>query len=97
MTRDELRAAAVRLKTIEDAQEQLAAAKNRLVKFNDMKAKGKFPDPQGWTVSVRIDAGYDQYGNGAEDIRVFLPAEIAQQQLVYAVMRAERYLLRVGG
>jgi hypothetical protein len=81
---DKLTAKAARIRA---AMELVQSARNLLTNFNT-KTKGKPTLP---TVVV-VFAG-DRYGNGEETMNATVPTGVIQQQLVYAVMAAERALV----
>ena len=95
MTLDEMDGIAKKANAIRSALEVLQKVEFDLRLFNECRKSGKWPDSYQWHPTLTIKKG-GSYGRDI-DIRISLPVDVVQQQLIYAVMAARRHVIMAGG
>lgn len=88
---EKLEAAGRRAGQIREWLQALSEAENTLDKINKWAKPGDL-----FKVPVTLRPG-DRYGNGADTIMVGIDFGVVQQSAVYAVDRARRQIVRLGG
>jgi hypothetical protein len=93
-----MEAAGRRAGHIKAALAELTDAENRLALLHQQRKALGWKDGQCWRPRLTLREQRDQYRDPPRiDIEVEIPFGVVQQQLVYAVERARRKVIQLGG